>query len=117
MNFRDYQMLSKRTMPKEKEELVKANYALGLAGESGEVVDLIKKYVFHGHVEDRFDVEKELGDVLHYLSGLATLYGLSLEEIATKNIIKLAKRYPNGFSQEASQNREEYRGLIVDEKI
>lgn len=126
MNFKDYQMLSKRTMPKEFDGMAKSNYAMGLAGESGEVVDLIKKWVHHGHVEDKFDLEKELGDALHYLTGLATMYNLSLEGIATKNIIKLMERYPDGFSQEASRNRKERlnkiygkhaEGMIVDEQV
>ena len=116
MNFNEYQELSKRTMPApafsgKRFQIynihAKANYAMGLSGESGEVTDLIKKELFHGHSEDHHGIEKELGDVLHYLSGLATMYGLSLENIAIANIEKLKKRYPDGFSQEASINRED----------
>ncbi|MGN0449077.1 MAG: nucleoside triphosphate pyrophosphohydrolase family protein, partial [Ruminococcus sp.] len=116
MNFNEYQELSKRTMPEPEikgvilriyDKQAKANYAMGLSGESGEVTDLIKKELFHGHSEDPFGIQKELGDVLHYLSGLATMYGLTLEEVAMANIEKLKKRYPDGFSQEASINRED----------
>ena len=42
---------------------------------------------------------------LWYLSDLATLHGLSLDEIAQANIAKLLERYPTGFSEEASRNR------------
>jgi NTP pyrophosphatase (non-canonical NTP hydrolase) len=110
MNFNEYQKLSERTMPKPNKEgnFHKndfANYAMGLSGEAGEVTDLVKKQLFHGHSIDFRDVEKELGDTLHYLSGLATLYGLSLEAIAIINIEKLKKRYPSGFSEEASVKR------------
>ena len=116
MDFNEYQELSKRTMPKpEFKEMgfpiynlqAKANYAMGLSGESGEVTDSIKKELFHGHLGDPTGIKKELGDVLHYLTGLATMYGFTLEEIAIANIEKLKKRYPDGFSQEASINRED----------
>jgi NTP pyrophosphatase (non-canonical NTP hydrolase) len=78
---------------------------LGIAGEAGEVADLIKKYIGHGHALSIDDLEKELGDVLWYVADLASQVGLTLEEVAAANIEKLRKRYPNGFSQEASQNR------------
>ncbi|GIN74010.1 nucleotide pyrophosphohydrolase [Bacillus sp. J14TS2] len=107
MNFKDFQADSMRTMPKINDELAMANYCMGLAGESGEVVDQLKKVIFHGHNFDREAIEKELGDVLHYLSGIATLLDISMEEIAYKNLEKLKKRYPEGFSKEASRNRVE----------
>ncbi len=111
MKFKDFQADSMRTMPRvfNEETLDDAlkNYAMGLAGESGEVVDQLKKVIFHGHEYDQDVIEKELGDVLHYLSGIATLLEISLEEVAYKNLEKLKKRYPEGFSKEASQNRVE----------
>lgn len=79
--------------------------ALGLAGEVGEAVELIKKHRFHGHDLDRQALVGELGDALHYLAALARCYGITLEEVARGNIAKLAKRYPNGFSHEASRSR------------
>lgn len=103
-----YQRLAARTRNKDitvTEEF--ANYALGLCGEAGEVGDLIKKRIFHGHQLDVDDLMKELGDVLWYLSNVATLAGIDLSEVATKNIDKLNKRYKDGFSHEASVNREE----------
>lgn len=103
MNMNMYQQMSARTANKHEGEL--ANYALGIAGEAGEVADLIKKVVFHGHEMDKEKVKKELGDVMWYLSQIARLAGLTLEEVATANIEKLYKRYPNGFSSEASINR------------
>ncbi|WP_445506810.1 nucleoside triphosphate pyrophosphohydrolase family protein [Niallia sp. 03190] len=104
--------MSKRTMPRplfdnHYNKLDICNYAMGLCGESGEVTDLIKKQVFHDHQPDVEGVKKEMGDVLHYLAGLATMYGLTLDEVATANIDKLMKRYPNGFSSERSVNRVE----------
>lgn len=114
MNFNEYQELSKRTMPKTntEEEFYKAlsNYGLGVMGEAGEVGDLIKKNVFHGHSADSEEVKKECGDVMHYLAGIATLYGFTLEEAAVQNIEKLKKRYPDGFSEEASRKRVDVNG-------
>jgi NTP pyrophosphatase (non-canonical NTP hydrolase) len=98
MNFSEYQELSRRTMPAEINGMSKSNYAMGLAGEAGEVVDLIKKEVHHGHPQDKEKVIKEIGDLLHYAAGLATMYDFTLEEAATLNIMKLARRYPNGFN-------------------
>jgi NTP pyrophosphatase (non-canonical NTP hydrolase) len=71
---------------------------LGLAGETGEVVEHIKKWVGHGHDLDVDKVKKELGDVLWYISELATVMDLSMEEIARANIRKLEERYPKGFN-------------------
>lgn len=109
MNFNDYQQLSKRTMPEwnspEKWKLAVANYALGINGESGELGDLIKKEIFHGHPANSADVIKECGDILHYLAGIATLYGFNLQDAAEGNIEKLKRRYPDGFSTEASIKR------------
>jgi len=111
MHLNEYQYLSKRTLPEfdeyEGREGALANYGLGLTGEGGEVVDHIKKHVFHGHDLDTDYIEKELGDVLHYVAGLATMCELDLYDIAIRNIAKLKKRYPDGFSEEDSRNRKE----------
>ena len=116
MNFNEYQELSKRTMPRSLTTTggiaiyngaAKANYALGLVCEAGEVGDTIKKELFHGHKIDREKKIDELGDVLHYYQGLLQMYNITLEEVMDYNDRKLSKRYPDGFSQEASINRED----------
>lgn len=107
MNFNEYQALASRTANDDGDLYEIANYGLGITGEAGEVADLIKKAVFHGHDIPVKDLKKELGDVLWYVSQLARVNGLSLENIAIANIEKLKKRYPDGFSQEASINRED----------
>lgn len=84
-----------------------ANFCLGLAGESGEVVDYMKKVIFHGHDFDRDNLKKELGDTLWYLSQLANMFDITMEEIATANIEKLMKRYPEGFNSGDSIARKE----------
>lgn len=103
--FNEYQEFAKRTA--NTHEYALANYGLGIAGEAGEVADLIKKSVFHGHNVDTVEVTKELGDVLWYLSQIASLANVSLEDVAIANIEKLKKRYPDGFSVDASINRAE----------
>jgi NTP pyrophosphatase (non-canonical NTP hydrolase) len=83
----------------------KAILGLGIAGEAGEVADLIKKELGHGHISDPERVAKELGDVLWYVATLADAYGFSLSDVASMNIAKLKSRYPEGFSTERSVNR------------
>lgn len=80
---------------------------MGLSGESGEVTDHIKKVAFQGHDLDKEEIAKELGDVLWYVARTADSIGYKLEDIAEMNVKKLRKRYPNGFSEEASRNRVE----------
>lgn len=82
-----------------------AIFGLGLTGEAGEVADIIKKELGHGHQRDAARVAKELGDVLWYIAALADEYGYSLATIATMNIDKLKARYPDGFESERSINR------------
>ena len=82
------------------------NGVMGLAGESGECVDLMKKHLFQGHVLDKEHLAKELGDVAWYLAVTAHAIGYDLETILQMNIDKLRKRYPDGFDAERSQCRE-----------
>lgn len=100
-----YQGEAMRTAGDRKDDL--ACHALGIAGEAGEVADLLKKHLFHGHSLDHDKVAKELGDVLWYVAVLAQRIGVDLETVARMNVEKLRKRYPDGFSSERSINREE----------
>ncbi len=81
------------------------NGALGLAGESGEVADLVKKWTMQGHTIDPNHLMKELGDVCWYIAETATAIGCTMEEIMQANIDKLRERYPTGFDPEKSQHR------------
>jgi NTP pyrophosphatase (non-canonical NTP hydrolase) len=108
MELNQYQELASRTANSGSLSELFANYALGLAGEAGEVADLLKKSIYHSHRLDIEELTKELGDVLWYLSQLAELAGVKLNVVAETNIQKLMKRYPDGFSDVASINREEY---------
>jgi NTP pyrophosphatase (non-canonical NTP hydrolase) len=79
--------------------------AMGLAGESGEYVDIVKKMLFHDHGLDTVKMALELGDILWYLAYSAHALNLTLSQIADLNIEKLKRRYPDGFSAERSINR------------
>jgi NTP pyrophosphatase (non-canonical NTP hydrolase) len=79
--------------------------ALGLAGETGEVVDHIKKVQFAGHALDIEHLTEELGDVLWYAGLICSAVGCTLDDVMQMNVTKLRKRYPNGFDPERSINR------------
>jgi len=64
-----------------------------------------KKWIGHGHELNLTEVEKELGDILWYISEIATTLDLRLDQVAAKNMDKLVARYPEGFSEERSRNR------------
>lgn len=83
------------------------NGVMGLNGEAGEALDIIKKYMFQGHPLDREHIAKELSDCAWYLAVAAEGCGYTLEEIINMNVEKLRKRYPNGFSVDKSLNRAE----------
>jgi NTP pyrophosphatase (non-canonical NTP hydrolase) len=78
---------------------------LGVAGEAGEVADMLKKHIGHGHPLDITKLEKEMGDVLWYLAAIALCCNTTLETVAEANIVKLRSRYPDGFSRERSIHR------------
>lgn len=98
MNFDEYQAASARTLnaalPRED---ALANYALGLAGEAGEAVELVKKHLYHGKELDLDAVKKELGDCLWYVAALASTLGLDMGDISEGNVAKLMARYPDKF--------------------
>lgn len=113
MDIEKYQKLAQRTMNTDlTDREAYAMLAMGLAGEAGEVVDYLKKVVFHDHELDEQYLKDEMGDVLWYFSNLLNVLGLTFEQVAERNIEKLEKRYPNGFSSEDSKNRKEYNPSI-----
>ncbi|UQS85504.1 nucleoside triphosphate pyrophosphohydrolase family protein [Apilactobacillus apisilvae] len=87
MDFNDYQKAANKTL--RGNEQVLTNCALGLGSETGQVVDLIKKYTFHGENLDHDQLVKEMGDVLWYLSQIAEWNNIPFEEVANFNIKRL----------------------------
>lgn len=108
MEINEYQKLAMVTLNKNlnKKEIL-TNSVMGLCGESGEACDIVKKHLFHGHELDRESLIKELGDVAWYLAEAASALDINLDEVFERNIEKLKKRYPEGFSEERSINRTE----------
>ena len=106
MTFDDYAAAAARTENRrlsQGERLMDA--AAGLAEEGGEVLGLVRKHLYQGHALERDRVAKELGDALWCLTTVARVAGLSLEDVARANVEKLKARYPEGYSDDASQGR------------
>ena len=107
MTINEYQRLAMTTLnPELSRKDVLINGVMGLCGESGEAIDLVKKWLAQGHELDREKLAKELGDVAWYLAETAYALDIPLEDILRGNIEKLAKRYPEGFAAERSIYRE-----------
>jgi len=109
MTFEEYQKLSRKTAIYPNRDNNFVYPTLGLAGESGEVAEKIKKILRdnNGVVDDprKKELQKELGDVLWYVSQLATELGLSLDEIASLNIEKLYSRFDRDKISGSGDNR------------
>lgn len=108
MDFSDYQEKALRTASLKSFEGLPAlqNAALGLAGESGEFADAIKKASFQGHPIDPAHLREEIGDILWYCALAARALDQDLGDIAKANIDKLSRRYPKGFEVEKSLHRD-----------
>lgn len=104
MDAKNYQELAARTLIDQPgfeifdQDIMIVWNAIGLAGEAGEVAELVKKGIFHQHGLDLEALEKELGDCLWYIAAICTKAGLDMRQVMMKNIAKLQERYPSGWS-------------------
>ena len=106
MLVNDYQEKAMATLnPALDKKDVLINSVMGLCGESGEAIDIVKKWLMQGHELDKEHLIKELGDVAWYLAEAATALDVPLETILQGNLDKLRQRFPNGFNTEASVHR------------
>ena len=106
MTPNEYQKLAMTTLnPQLTQKDVLINAVMGLCGESGEAIDIVKKHLHQGHELDREKLIKELGDIAWYLAEAATALDIDLETVLERNIEKLKSRYPEGFSAERSIHR------------
>lgn len=98
MKISEYQeFCAKGILPATLEREPIVGFALGLAGESGEVVDDIKKKYFHGRTIDPDHTIEELGDVMWYVANIATQLGVTLDKVIERNADKLRVRYPQMY--------------------
>ena len=106
MTANEYQKLAMATLnPALSRKDVLINGVMGLCGEAGEAIDIVKKHLHQGHALDKAALAKELGDIAWYLAETAYALELPLEDILKENIAKLKQRYPEGFSEHNSINR------------
>jgi len=104
----EYQQLAMTTLnPALSKQDILLNGVMGLCGEAGEAIDIVKKHLHQGHGLDKKALAKELGDIAWYLAETAYALDIPLEDILRANIDKLKRRYPEGFSSERSMDRTE----------
>ena len=106
MNANEYQKLALRTLnPDLSKKDILINGVMGLCGESGEAIDIVKKHLAQGHPLDKDALVRELGDIAWYLAETAYALDTDLSSVLEENIEKLRRRYPTGFSTEKSIKR------------
>ena len=109
MQVNEYQKAAMATLnPALDKKDVLINSVMGLCGESGEAIDIVKKWLMQGHELDREHLVRELGDVAWYLAEAATALDVPLEAVFQGNLDKLRQRFQNGFDTGASVNRKEW---------
>lgn len=108
MNLNEYQDLAARTINRNRSSIEILHHSLfGLCSEVGEIHSLFQKS-FQGHEIDSLKLREEIGDVMWMVAELCTINGWSMSDICYENIKKLEARYPEGFSEERSVNRNKY---------
>lgn len=110
MTLNDYQTQAAQTaLMQDDDERLLIYAALGLTGEAGEVADKVKKILRDNDGDfsqlDKTEISKELGDVLWYVAIFAKSMGITLDDVAAKNIEKLASRKSRGVLQGSGDNR------------
>jgi NTP pyrophosphatase (non-canonical NTP hydrolase) len=106
MTLDEFQSTAGRTInPRLTDEERLLDAAAGLAEEGGEILGLVRKHAFQSHPLDRDRLATELGDALWCVAITASSAGLTLEQVAARNVTKLRQRYPDGYRDDASARR------------
>lgn len=79
---------------------------IGMATESGEIQDQLKKHIFYGKPLDKTNLVEELGDLMWYVGVMCSELGVGLDEVMEKNIAKLKARYGSKFTEAAALTRD-----------
>lgn len=106
MTGTEYQKKAMRTASEKNKMDLLENGVMGLCGEAGECIDIVKKYLYQGHKLDKLKLKDELGDVLWYVAITCQALGITLDDVMEHNVKKLLLRYPDGFEAERSIHRE-----------
>nr|DAR10288.1 MAG TPA: NTP-PPase-like protein [Caudoviricetes sp.] len=106
MTGTEFQEKAMRTAAASDSGALLLNGVMGLNGEAGECIDIMKKYLFQGHELDEEKLMDELSDVMWYAAITATGLGVTLDEVMEHNVEKLKNRYPDGFDKDRSIHRE-----------
>ena len=103
-NSADHHDISIRLGSHKMQQILHAD--IGVATESGEILDAIKKHVYYGKKLDTVNLIEEVGDVMWYLAVLLDQCGSTFDEAMEKNIAKLKTRFPDGFTEDKALNRD-----------
>jgi NTP pyrophosphatase (non-canonical NTP hydrolase) len=110
-NANDYQKQAMRTANPNLDSSQRLLHAVtGLTSEAGECASFIQK-IYQGHESPLTDKQKrrefllELGDVLWMAAEICEACGVTLNDVMQANVMKLQKRYPDGFDAERSKNK------------
>ncbi len=104
-NLKEYQDLCKSTAKKfETSEKEILTWGLGIAGEAGDVASCIKKTFAHDN-DQKEGIKENIGDTLWYSAMICNFFGWNMQEILDKNMEKLRKRYPKGFTVEDAKRK------------
>lgn len=105
MSFEEFQKLAIKTAKDGGFKFNLTHAAMGLAGETGEFVDCVKKHTIYNQTLDMKNASEELGDIMWFVALACETLGISMADIANQNIEKLQKRYPEKYSDEQAQLR------------
>lgn len=101
MQVNEYQKAAMATLnPALDKKDVLINSVMGLCGESGEAIDIVKKWLMQGHELDKEHLVRELGDVARYFAEAATALDVPLEAVFQGNLDKLRRRFPTALTPE-----------------
>jgi NTP pyrophosphatase (non-canonical NTP hydrolase) len=101
---RDFEVIGERLQSERNQRLLHAG--IGLATESGEFLDALKKHVFYGRELDTVNMVEEIGDLFWYCAIIADELGFDFESAMKTNIDKLRARYGEKFSESRANVRD-----------
>ncbi len=117
MDIQTYLKESERTLVQKGKDMNLLHAAIGIATESGELLDAFKKKLFYGKELDVTNVKEEVGDLMWYIAILLRELDLDFHQLLQLNIDKLRARYPEKFTEAHALNRDlnKERGILEKE--